>query len=106
MTSKTLRTNRDSSKHEGRMSNEGRKPKPKAVFYSTFEFPSTFVIRHSCLPCSRLPIRRQHRNERLLRDLHLADLLHLRLALLLLLEELLLPRHVAAVAFGRHVLAV
>src|SRR5690606_11016936 len=41
-----------------------------------------------------------------LRDLHGADLLHAALARLLLLEELALARHVAAVEFRGHVLAV
>src|SRR5271157_1156006 len=40
-------------------------------------------------PRSLLPVRRNDRNEGLLRNLHLADLLHPRLALLLLFEELL-----------------
>src|SRR5262245_38894663 len=47
----------------------------------------------------------EHREERLLRDLHRAELLHALLALLLLLEELALARHVAAVALREHVLA-
>src|SRR5262245_50101603 len=44
-------------------------------------------------------------DERLLRNLDLAELAHALLALLLLLEELALARHVAAVAFGGDVLA-
>src|ERR1700691_4912181 len=40
-----------------------------------------------------------------LRDFNLAELAHLLLALLLLVEELALARDVAAIAFGRHVLA-
>src|SRR6266566_9844173 len=47
----------------------------------------------------------EHRQERLLRDLHRPHLLHPLLALLLLLEQLALARHVAAVALGGHVLA-
>src|SRR3954463_8719895 len=43
--------------------------------------------------------------ERLLRDLHVAHLLHALLAGLLLLEQLALARDVAAVALGEHVLA-
>src|SRR5262245_20160623 len=43
--------------------------------------------------------------ERLLGDVHPADLLHALLALLLLLEELALARDVAAVALGEDVLA-
>src|SRR6185437_15406528 len=47
----------------------------------------------------------QHRQERFLRDLDRPDLLHALLSFLLLFEELALARHVAAVAFGEHVLA-
>src|SRR5690606_412229 len=47
----------------------------------------------------------QHGEEGLLRDLHPPDLLHPLLAFLLLLEQLLLARRVAAVALGEHVLA-
>src|SRR6185436_16295660 len=47
----------------------------------------------------------QHRQERLLRYLHRAQLLHALLALFLLLEELALARHVAAVALREDVLA-
>src|SRR5581483_4978676 len=43
-------------------------------------------------------------DEGLLRDLHLAELAHLLLALLLLLEELALAGDVAAVALRQHVL--
>src|SRR5437867_3673502 len=43
--------------------------------------------------------------EGLLRDLHAADALHALLARLLLLEELALPRDVAAVTLREHVLA-
>src|SRR5467141_824610 len=50
-------------------------------------------------------IHLQRRDERLLRDVHLAELAHALLAFLLLLEELALARHVAAVALGGHVLA-
>src|SRR5262245_66591059 len=44
-------------------------------------------------------------NERLLRNLHLTELAHSLLALLLLLKKLALPRDVAAIALGEHVLA-
>src|SRR6185369_10825004 len=47
----------------------------------------------------------ERRDERLLRDVDLAELAHLLLALLLLVEELALACRVAAVALGRHVLA-
>jgi hypothetical protein len=47
----------------------------------------------------------QRRNKRLLRDPHGPIFPHPRLALLLLVEELLLSRNVAAVAFGGDVLA-
>src|SRR4026209_364731 len=43
----------------------------------------------------------QHRQERLLRNLDLSDLLHPFLAFLLLLEQLALARDVAARALGR-----
>src|SRR5690606_3332190 len=46
----------------------------------------------------------EHGQERLLRDLDGADLLHATLPLLLLLQELALARDVTAVALGRHVL--
>src|SRR5204862_7592556 len=48
---------------------------------------------------------REHAQERLLRHLDPADLLHPLLAFLLLLEQLALARDVAAVALGDHVLA-
>src|SRR6266480_3458192 len=47
----------------------------------------------------------EHREERFLRDLHGAYLLHPSLAFLLLLEQLALAGDVAAVALGGHVLA-
>src|SRR5262249_34631636 len=47
----------------------------------------------------------QDRQEGLLRDLHATDLLHALLPLFLFFEELARARDVAAVAFGRHVLA-
>ena len=47
----------------------------------------------------------EHREERVLRNLDVADLFHTRLALLLLLEELALTGDVAAIALGRDVLA-
>ena len=47
----------------------------------------------------------EHREERLLRHLDRADLLHALLALLLVLEQLALARDVAAVALCEHVLA-
>src|SRR5581483_11073410 len=43
-------------------------------------------------------------DEGLLRDLHLAELAHALLALLLLLEQLALARDVPSVALGQHVL--
>src|SRR6188768_550196 len=46
----------------------------------------------------------EHRQERLLRDLHLADALHALLAFFLLLEQLALARDVATVALREHVL--
>src|SRR4051795_11532769 len=50
-------------------------------------------------------IHLQRRDERLLRDVDLAELAHLFLAFLLLLQKFSLPRDVAAVAFGGDVLA-
>src|SRR2546422_242561 len=47
----------------------------------------------------------EHREERFLRDLHGAHLLHPLLSFLLLFEQLALARDVAAVALGGHVLA-
>src|SRR5262245_35200070 len=47
----------------------------------------------------------EHRQKRLLRNFHLPELFHAPLALLLLLQELALAGHVAAVALGQHVLA-
>src|SRR4051794_17438123 len=44
-------------------------------------------------------------DERLLRNVHLAELAHLLLARLLLVEQLALARDVAAVAFRGHVFA-
>src|SRR5579864_3143925 len=50
-------------------------------------------------------IKRQHRHERLLRDLDRPDPLHPFLAFLLLFQELSLAGHIAAVALREHVLA-
>src|SRR5690606_12623386 len=47
----------------------------------------------------------QHGEEGLLRNFHVAHLLHALLAFLLLLEQLLLARDVAAIALGEHVFA-
>src|SRR5205085_5753655 len=59
-------------------------------------------------PASRLLllVEVEHGEERLLRHLDRADLLHPLLALLLLLEQLPLARDVAAVALREHVLAL
>ncbi len=54
--------------------------------------PDSSVIEEDGWRGTLLPVRGKDRNECLLRDLDLADLLHLRLALLLLVEELLLGR--------------
>src|SRR6266849_8950536 len=54
---------------------------------------------------SQSHIHFQRRNERLLRNVHLAELAHALLAFLLLLQELALARHVAAIALGGDVLA-
>src|SRR5208282_1359477 len=50
-------------------------------------------------------IHLQRGDESLLRDVDLAELAHALFTLLLLLQKLALARHVAAVAFGGHVLA-
>ena len=52
-----------------------------------------------------LTIHFQRRDKRFLRDADLAELAHALLAFLLLLQKFALARHVAAVAFRRHVLA-
>src|SRR5436305_3825834 len=58
-------------------------------------------------PSALLPLADvQHGEERLLRHLDGADLLHPLLALLLLLEQLALARDVAAVALREHILAL
>src|SRR5258708_1849067 len=68
------------------------------------------IIPQSSPPCGMrlsllLGFGLQDGEERLLRDLDAADLLHALLARLLLLEQLPLARHVAAVALGEHGLA-
>src|SRR4051812_16048163 len=71
------------------------------------------ALKASMPACARLSrasllaiaIHLEHREERLLWNLDRAHLLHPLLALLLLLEELLLPADVAAVELRRHVLA-
>src|SRR5574338_427537 len=62
-----------------------------------------WTTRENCTP--RALFHLQHRQKRFLRDLDRAHLLHPLLSLLLLLEELALPRDVAAVALREHVLA-
>src|SRR3954449_11724045 len=57
------------------------------------------------LTVARIGSDREHAQERLLRHLDPADLLHPLLPFLLLLEQLALARDVAAVALGDHVLA-
>src|SRR5947207_12489412 len=68
------------------------------------------VLRAGCPaaagPRSPLVAQAQGRDERLLRYLDPPDALHPLLAFLLLLEQLALARHVAAVALGHHVLAL
>src|SRR5262249_58087737 len=56
-------------------------------------------------PLAASHIHLQGGDERLLRDVHLAELAHALLAFLLLLQQLALARGVAAVALGGHVLA-
>src|SRR5665213_389185 len=63
-------------------------------------------VKHASRPARPLiRVHLQRRDERLLRDIDLAELAHLLLALLLLVEELALAGGVAAVAFGGDVLA-
>src|SRR5712692_10466683 len=50
-------------------------------------------------------VKLQHRHERLLGDLDRADAFHAPLPFFLLLEEFALACHVAAIAFGQHILA-
>ena len=52
-----------------------------------------------------MSVKFQHGEESLLRHFHVANLLHSLLSALLLLEQFALTRHVAAIAFGRNVLA-
>src|SRR5918911_2906661 len=56
-------------------------------------------------PTPSIPAHLECGDEGLLRDLDFAELAHLLLARLLLLEQLALARDVAAVALGEHVLA-
>src|SRR4029077_3555586 len=72
--------------------------------HSTCPMTATRVTR-LLLP-SALAVKREHRKERFLRHLDRADDLHALLAFLLLLEQLALAGHVAAVAFRQHVLAL
>src|SRR5262249_1588951 len=69
-------------------------------------FPGRAWERGSCpaLLTAALLVRLQDGQERLLRDLDLADLLHALLARRLLGPQLALARDVAAVALGGHVL--
>src|SRR5215208_1708998 len=65
-------------------------------------FPPT--VRPSDRPTVRPSVHLENGQERLLRNLDGADLLHALLPLFLLLEELALARDVPAVALGEHVL--
>src|SRR5262245_16109381 len=56
-------------------------------------------------PRSSVFVHLERGDERLLRDLHLAELAHPLLALLLLFEKLALSRDVAAVTLSKHILA-
>jgi len=53
----------------------------------------------TCNPDSSLPVGCKDGNEGFLRYVNLAELLHFRLALLPLIEELVFAGHVAAIAF-------
>src|SRR5580698_9046141 len=61
--------------------------------------------RSSSVIASSIRVHLERGDERFLRDVHLAELAHLFLALFLLVEELALAGDVAAVAFRGHVLA-
>src|SRR5436189_6454102 len=71
-------------------------------------FPPPTAADRAMTPSSstRVVTQLEHRQERLLRDLDTADLLHALLAFLLALEQLALAGDVAAVALGGDVLPV
>src|SRR5690349_12428379 len=79
-------------------------PLPAPVTIATLPCP-VMVTSPRLYPPSESLAHLERRQERLLRDLHLAHLPHALLALLLLLEELALAGDVAAVALRQHVLA-
>src|SRR5512143_1215971 len=91
---RAVRTNRIRAKFIGKRT-RGREPQVPAHGISP--------ARH-CRTAS-LAAHLEDRQERFLGDLDAADRLHPLLAGLLLLEQLLLPGDVAAVALGQHVLA-
>src|SRR3972149_1665623 len=76
-------------------------PKPPASRRSRISSPVRPIATstRSCSSIAALPglVRAQHGQERLLGDLHAADPLHARLALLLLLQQLALARDVPPV---------
>jgi hypothetical protein len=69
-------------------------------------YPAAWRSRKEANACSAQSSSLEGGDERLLGDLDAADVLHLLLALLLLLEQLALAGDVAAVALGQHVLAL
>src|SRR5690606_17168186 len=74
---------------------------------STVRIRARSIFTLGYLPRLRrsLVVHLQNGKEGLLRDFHPTDLLHALLTFLLLLQQLLLARGVAAVALGQHVLA-
>ena len=85
----------DEGHHQGLAPFAGR-----ALFlFRLFCFRFVFSFCHASL------LDFEDRQERLLRDIHAADPFHAFLAFLLLFKQLALPRNVAAVTFGRDILA-
>src|SRR4029453_5766154 len=84
----------------------GRRRSPRAATWRQQEAPSSRTRRRT--PSLPLPVavEVEHREERLLRHLDAAYLLHTLLALLLLLEELPLAGDVTAVALCENVLSL
>src|SRR5258708_1291215 len=84
-------------------------PIPESVFDRAFaaehgQSKLLALALHPPLQCRpTLHIHLQRRDKRLLRNIDLAELAHALLAFLLLVQELALARHVAAVAFRRDV---
>ncbi len=65
--------------------------------------PSAAIVAQRC---RLILVGAEHGDECFLRDVDAAELLHLRLPLLLLLQQLVFARHVAAIQLGGHILTV